>query len=218
MARAFASYFTEWIDLTIGLEKIETAKAGKTTLHHLLAFEQTAGFAVGFDTITPTFGDAYTSYLLGPAGPTGNTIAKHFDRLRRFMRFAVDRGYTTARGWEKLKWKRQEPDIMTLTAEEVSALEELHLSTGSYWDNAGALFLLSCYTGLRYSDLVSIRPEHVRGTTLRITTQKTRETVSIPLQARALLIVTRCLAGGVRLVSNQKLNTYLKRARPVGQH
>jgi integrase len=109
-----------------------------------------------------------------------------------------------------MKWKRQEPDIMTLTAEEVEALEGLELPAGSYLDNARALFLLSCYTGLRYSDLVSIRPEHVRGTTLRITTQKTRETVSVPLQARALLIVTRYLAGDVRLISNQKLNDYLK--------
>lgn len=101
------------------------------------------------------------------------------------MRYAVERGFTTASGW-----KRQEPDIMTLTAEEVETLEGLELSAGGYLDNARSLFLLSCYTGLRYSDLVSIRPEHLRGITLRITTQKTREIVNIPLQACALLIVT----------------------------
>ena len=86
----------------------------------------------------------------------------------------------------------------------------ISLPQGGYLDNARSLFLLSCYTGLRYSDLVSIRPEHLRGQTLRITTQKTHETVTIPLQARALPIVNRMLAGEIRLVSNQRMNDFLK--------
>ncbi|QIX62293.1 site-specific integrase [Hymenobacter sp. BT18] len=208
--KSFADYYTEWVKLTLSRGKVGTARAGNTTLRHLLEFEQAEGYAVDFDTITPVFADAYTAYLLGPANLTDNTIAKHIDRLRRFMRYAVDRGYTAARGWEKMKWKRQEPDIMTLTAEEVEALENLALLAGGYLDNARALFLLSCYTGLRFSDLVSIRTEHVRGNTLRLTTQKTRETISIPIQARALEIITRYLAGEVRPISNQKLNDYLK--------
>jgi integrase len=208
--RLFADYFTEWTDLTRARGKARTAVAGETTLRHLLNFEQSAGYAVSFDTITPAFGDAFTTYLLKKVKLTDNTIAKHLDRLRRFMRFAVERGYTAARGWERLTWKRREPEIMTLTMEEVAAIEQLDLPAGGYLDNARALFLLSCYTGLRYSDLVSIRKEHVRGTKLKLTTQKTKETVSIPLQASALLIVTRYLAGGVRLVSNQRLNQYLK--------
>jgi integrase len=208
--KSFADYYIEWVKLTLARGKVGTARAGNTTLRHLLEFEKAQGYAVDFDTITPAFADAYTTYLLGPANLTDNTIAKHIDRLRRFMRFAVDRGYTTARGWEKMKWKRQEPDIMTLTAEEVQALEELNLPEGSYLDNARLLFLLSCYTGLRYSDLVSIRTEHVRGDMLRITTQKTKDTVNVPLQARALPIIARYLAGDVRPISNQKLNDYLK--------
>ncbi|WP_375437249.1 tyrosine-type recombinase/integrase [uncultured Hymenobacter sp.] len=211
LTRSFQDYFTEWTTLTRAKGRVRTAQAAETTLRYLLRYEQTARYAVDFDTITPAFGDAFVLFLLGPGGLTDNTVAKHLDRLRRFMRYVVERGFTTASGWERLAWKRQEPDIMTLTAEEVEALEGLELPAGGYLDNARSLFLLICYTGLRYSDLVSIRPEHVRGNKLRITTQKTREMVSIPLQARALLIVTRYLAGGVRLVSNQRLNDYLKK-------
>jgi integrase len=70
--------------------------------------------------------------------------------------------------------------------------------------------LLSCYTGLRFSDLVSIRAEHVRGQTLRMTTQKTRETVTVPLRPESLVVVEQLLAGKVRTITNQKLNDYLK--------
>jgi integrase len=99
---------------------------------------------------------------------------------------------------------------MTLTASEVAALEQLELPNSGYLDNARALFLLACYTGLRFSDLVSIRGEHVRGQTLRMTTQKTRETVTVPLRPEALLVVEQLLAGKVRPITNQKLNNYLK--------
>ncbi|MGI4822468.1 MAG: hypothetical protein ACRYFV_14755 [Janthinobacterium lividum] len=50
---------------------------------------------------------------------------------------------------------------MTLTAAEVAALEQLALPAGGYLDNARQLFLLACYTGLRFSDLISIRTEHL---------------------------------------------------------
>lgn len=208
--QAFADYFREWLQLSMARGKVTTARAGQTTLRHLLEFEQAKRYAVDFDTITPAFADAYTTYLLGPAGLTDNTVAKHFERLRRFMRYAVEREYTSARGWEKIRGQRQEPDIMTLTAEELAAMEALDLPQHSYLDNARQLFLLSCYTGLRYSDLVSIRKEHIRGDMLRLTTQKTKLQVNVPIQDKAQPILDRYLAGEVRLISNQKLNDYLK--------
>jgi integrase len=60
------------------------------------------------------------------------------------------------------------------------------LPAGGYLNNARQLFLLAWYTGLRFSDLVSIKAEHLRGQVLRMTTQKTRETVTVPLRAEAL--------------------------------
>lgn len=208
--KTFADYFTEWTAFSRSRGQVRTAIAGETTLRYLLAFEKSAKYAIDFDTITAAFADRYATHLLGTLGLTDNTIAKHFERLRRFMRYAVDREYTTARGWEKVKWKRQEADIMTLTAEELTALEELTLPQDSYLENARLLFLLSCYTGLRYSDLVSIRKEHIKGDMLHLTTKKTREKITVYLQERAQPIIDLYLAGKLRLISNQKLNDYLK--------
>jgi integrase len=155
-------------------------------------------------------GDRYATHLLHQVRLTDNTVAKQILTLKRFLRWARDRGYTDATGFDRLSWKRQEPDIMTLTAEEVAALEQLVLPTSGYLDNARQLFLLACYTGLRFSDLISIKAEHLRGQVLRMTTQKTRETVTVPLRAEALVIVEQLLAGKVRPITNQKLNDYLK--------
>jgi len=210
VARTLWDYFDEWIALARAQHKPRSAQVYATAARHLREFAQASKYAVDFDTITPTFGDRYTTYLLHQVKLTDNTVAKQVLTLKRFLRWARDRGYTDATGFDRLSWKRQEPDIMTLTVGEVTALEQLALPAGGYLDNARHLFLLACYTGLRFSDLVSIRSEHVRGQTLRMTTQKTRETVTVPLRPEALSIVEQLLAGKVRAITNQKLNDYLK--------
>lgn len=175
----FWDYYAEWVELTRVRGKVRSASVYETTGRHLRGFEQTARYAVGFDTITNAFNDRFTTYLLVTARLTDNTVAKQVMTVKRFMRWAAEREYHQCTGYERFTWKRREPEIITLTAEEVEALEALDLPEAGYLDNARALFLLSCYTGLRYSDLVSIRAEHLRGQTLRITTQKTRETVTM---------------------------------------
>ncbi|WP_151088049.1 site-specific integrase [Hymenobacter baengnokdamensis] len=208
--RTFGDYFDEWIALARAQQKPRSAQVYATAARHVREFAQATGYAVDFDTITPTFGDRYTTYLLHKVRLTDNTVAKQVLTLKRFLRWARERGYTDATGFDRLTWKRQEPDIMTLTAAEVAALEQLVLPPGGYLANARALFLLGCYTGLRFSDLISIKPEHLRGQALRMTTQETRETVTVPLRPEALVLVEQLLAGQVRAITNQKLNDYLK--------
>jgi integrase len=209
-APTFWHYFDEWIALTRAQGKPRSAQVYTTAARHLREFGKASGYAVDFDTIKPTFGDRYATYLLHTIKLTDNTVAKQILTLKSFLRWARDRGYTDATGFDRLSWKRQEPDIMTLTTGEVAALEQLVLPAGGYLDNARALFLLACYTGLRFSDLVNIRAEHLRGQTLRMTTQKTRETVTVPLRPEAVIVVEQLLTGKVRAITNQKLNNYLK--------
>jgi integrase len=210
VVHSFGDYFDEWIALARAQQKPRSAQVYATAARHVREFAQATGYAVDFDTITPTFGDRYTTYLLHKVRLTDNTVAKQVHTLKRFLRWARERGYTNATGFDRLTWKRQEPDIMTLTAAEVAALEQLTLPPGGYLANARSLFLLACYTGLRFSDLVSIRAEHLRGQALRMTTQKTRETVTVPLRPEALMLVEQLVAGQVRVITNQKLNDYLK--------
>ncbi|HEX8350920.1 MAG TPA: site-specific integrase [Hymenobacter sp.] len=205
----FWSFFDEFLAQSKEQGQPRTAQASATSGRHLREFGEQAKITIDFDAITPALGDKFASYLL-KIGQTDNTIAKQFVRLKRFMKWAADRGYHTNAKYQRLTWQRHDPEILTLTNEEVAAIEGLPLVMGSYLDNARALFLLACYTGLRYSDLVSIRSEHLKGQLLRITMQKTRETVVVPLTTTALELVQRQLAGEVRLITNQKLNEYLK--------
>ena len=85
------------------------------------------------------------------------------------------------------------------------------LPDAARFENARALFLLSCYTGLRFSDVAAPRPEHQRGEWLQLTAQKTSEKLTVPLRGnRAVPLLADLWVSKVRAISNQKLNKYIK--------
>lgn len=217
----FWQRFEEWVSYTRDAGTRGTAQGHATAGRHLREFAESTGYAVDFDTLTPTVGDRFTTYLLNVAGLADNSIHKNLFRLKSFIKWATQRGYTTAPALHGVTWAKREPDVIALTAAELRALENLPLAPGSRLDKARAWFLLACYTGLRYSDLVSIRPQHLRPATdklpahLRLTAKKTRAVVSVPLSTPALSIVNRLLAGELATVKSQPitnpvLNRFLK--------
>lgn len=217
----FWQRFEEWLSYTRNTGTRGTAQGHATAGRHLRDFSESTGYAVDFDTLTPTVGDRFTAYLLNVAGLADNSIHKNLFRLKSFIKWATQRGYTTAPALHGVTWAKREPDVLALSAAELRALETLPLAAGSRLEKARAWFLLACYTGLRYSDLVSIRPQHLRPATdklpahLRLTAKKTRAVVNVPLSARALGIVNRLLAGELASVkknpiTNPVLNRFLK--------
>ncbi|GAB2461307.1 integrase [Hymenobacter qilianensis] len=217
----FWQRYEEWVTYTRDAGTVRTAQAHATAGRHLREFADSTGYAVDFDTLSTTVGDRWAAYLLNVAKLTDNTINKHLGRVKSFMKWAAKRGYTENTALDRVSWARREPDVIALAAAELAALEDLPLAPGSRLDKARAWFLLACYTGLRYSDLVSIRPQHLRPATaampalLRITAKKTRSVVNIPLSTSALSIVNRLLAGELASIKSQPitnpvLNRFLK--------
>lgn len=217
----FWQRFDEWVAYTKAAGTVRTAQAHATAGRHLREFAEAQGMAIDFETLAPTVGDRWAAYLLNVVKLTDNTINKHLGRLKAFMKWASKRGYKESTALDRVSWARREPDVIALSAAEFVALEELPLATGTRLEKARAWFLLACYTGLRYSDLVSIRPQHLRPATatlpahLRLTAQKTRAVVNVPLSARALAIVKRLLAGELATlksqpITNPVLNRFLK--------
>ena len=217
----FWQRYDEWVNYTRAAGNVRTAQAHATAGRHLREFGETQGYALDFDTLTATVGDRWAAYLLNTAALTDNTINKHVGRLKSFMKWAAKRGYTENTALDRVSWARREPDVMALSAAELGALETLPLPVGSRLEKARAWFLLACYTGLRYSDLVRVQAQHVRPATatlpahLRLTAKRTRAVVNVPLSAPALAIVTRLLAGELastkaQPITNPVLNRFLK--------
>lgn len=106
---------------------------------------------------------------------------------------------------------KKNPPKIWLTTKELTTIEKLALSTRSeIIRNTSYWFLLSCYTGLRYSDIERFDAKKmVQEGRLILYTQKTDEIVSIKITSKIkeLIKITSKLP---KVYCNQKVNVYLK--------
>jgi integrase len=186
-----------------------TIKAKRTVLNHLTAYVESTGRPLAYADFTREFKESFAAYLAGTVGLADNTLAKELTILKGFLSYAAEHKRTPkidTTGWG---WKFKEPDIIALTADELAAIEGL-TNLQRYLENARDLFLLMCYTGLRYSDAVQLKPEHDKKDHLQLTAQKTGDGVAIYIRRALRPILDKYWTNELRLISNQKLNKYIK--------
>lgn len=108
------------------------------------------------------------------------------------------------------KPKKINPARVWLTIDEISLIKNYVDTTDSETlRTTGLWFLLSCYTGFRYSDAKRFDKEKdITGGRVILYTQKTGEVVSIKIHNRLKEIMS--LMGDIEIMSNQKMNQYLK--------
>lgn len=87
-----------------------------------------------------------------------NTIAKHMKHLKRYINLAINKDLFDLHRYpfRKYKIKYMESKRTHLTPEELEQLESLNLRGRRTLQRTLDMFLFSCYTGLRFSDIVSI--------------------------------------------------------------
>ncbi|GAB2856591.1 site-specific integrase [Hymenobacter ruber] len=191
-----------------------TVKALGTLYNHLRHYEEYTGKLLTYESFMGHFWHDFTAYLLSEARLADNSISKHLAHFKPFLSDAYEHGRNPSQDYKRWRWVRRDPDVVALTQRELHALEKVNVSMlpdSARLENARSLFLISCYTGLRFSDVAALRPEHQRGEWLKLTAQKTSEKLSIPLRGNPVLpLLEKLWAGQVRPISNQKLNKYIK--------
>lgn len=99
--------------------------------------------------------------------------------------------------------------VVTLSIDELKALEALDLTDRPRMHRVQQLFLLQCWTGLRVSDVVRLNLTHVHDKTVKIDINKTDDWSSVPLFPTAERILNDIGAEPIT-VSNQEYNRVLK--------
>lgn len=206
----FLGTLSEWIAGRALTHTPNTLRTYRTMLRHLRDFQALSKQPVAFDTVGSAFSQRLAEYLLTKRQLRDTAVRKNLVILKCFLAWALEQGHPVRPDFKKISWQRREPDILTLTRGEVHALATLDLSQRNTLDNARALFMLGVYTGLRFSDVAALRPEHIQADRLRLTTQKTRDTLTLPIRPEARPLLARVTAGTLRPLPNQTLNRYLK--------
>lgn len=140
-----------------------------------------------------------------------DTVGKLIKHLKVIAQAAKDDGIHNNQSFRDYYFKvlKSKIENIALTFEEVKRLENLDLNNNLGWDKARDIFLMGCYTALRFSDLKRLRKEHFQDRVLSIINQKTKAKVNIPIKAKMKQLIKK-YAYQAPKISEQKVNEYIK--------
>ena len=192
---------------------IGTIKVYKTTFKYLKEYAKKYK-PINYESITLEFYNHYLGFLKSTHNLSSNTVGKHIKTIKSFMNEATERGHNKNLEFRNKKFKtiREEADTVYLSIEELEKIEELDLKASIRLERVRDLFLIGCYTGLRFSDFTQINPENIvsDNTVIQIRTQKTGQRVSIPLHKTVRTILKKYRNKLPKAYTNQTMNDYLK--------
>ena len=171
--------------------------------------------------------ERFYSYLRHELGLSHNTCIKHMQMMKKIVIRAQKNGWLRMDPFDGFSMRMQERRRSFLTPEELAAIEN-HEFTIPRMQMVRDLFLFSCYTGFAYIDVAHLTRGNMDRTPdglwwLRKPRQKTKLNSQVPILKPAMEIIERYanikrMTAEARLfqvISNQKLNTYLKELADV---
>lgn len=190
-----------------------TIKVYKTTFKYLKEYAKKYR-PLDFESITLEFYNHYLGFLKLDHNLSNNTVGKHIKTIKSFMNEATERGQNTNLEFRNKRFKtlREESDTVYLSIDELQKIEKLDLKASPRIERVRDLFLIGCYTGLRFSDFTQINPENIvsNNTVIEICTKKTGQRVAIPLHKTVRTILKKYNNKLPKAYTNQKMNEYLK--------
>lgn len=216
-AGTFHEFFREFIETNE--QRVNSRRGGQSityrtkrryicTLEYIKEYEGANGKVLEFDDIDTTFLESFVAFLQTKRLAT-NTIANKVSDVKAVMGAAFERGVTTNARWKSFKKATEQSDAVALDGEELERIRKCNLSRHPRLARIRDLFLMECWTGLRFSDIMSLCAENIKDDVIVIQQRKTDSYVTVPVHPVFREIWERY--GGIPIqISNQKFNKRIK--------
>ena len=217
-AHDFHSFFEEFIRLCD--TRISPHRGGQTidyktkreyarTYYYIQEYEKKRKLRLDFRNINQSFFNDFVAFLQELELST-NTIWHKTVSLKAVMKAANEQELTDNTKYKLFKNVSEESQAIALSENELDLLAHFDFSHSFRLERTRDLFLIGCWTGLRFSDFTRIREENMKNGMLTIQQQKTNEFVTIPLHPVFLRIWEKYKGILPSNISNQKFNDNLK--------
>ncbi len=173
--QSFLAYYQEFLQKTSSGQRLNhrnkqniregVAKGYQTTYNHLLTFSKKWKRNLDFDTVDMDFHSEFTKYLsAAPLLLSRNTIGSHFQRIKAVMSDATERAINSNLIFKSKYFIKQteEAETIYLSEDELREMRDLNLEHNDRLANVRDLFLIGCYTGLRFSDFSVLKSPESR--------------------------------------------------------
>lgn len=175
----FIQYFE-----TLGSKKEPNTKiAWDNTLKHLIAFQ---GKKISFENITVKWLENFLNHLKKDL--SNNSVFTYFKKINAALNQAVKEKIITENPCKYINGpKKEETEIVFLTKDELQKV----INTDFFDNESKNAFLLSCYTGLRISDIQVLKWNHIKNDRIQLIQTKTKNSVYIPLNKNAISLLSK---------------------------
>lgn len=192
-----------------------------------------------FTDVTEAFLSGFVQFETNTLQMRDVSIQKDIKLFKWFLRWAQKKHYPVPDDFKDYmpKFKIIDKTVVFLTQDELKTLynyvipeegtevELINIQGEKYkktvtlttcLDRTRDMFCFCAYTGLRYSDMAKLTHADIKDDQICVNTQKTNDTLVIPLNARAKAILAKYAHAGYPgnlvfpVISNQKMNDYIK--------
>lgn len=187
----------------------KTKREYARTYYYIQEYEKKRKVKLNFKNINQTFFADFVSYLQS-LGLSTNTIWHKTVSVKAVMKAANEQDLTDNTKYKIYKNVSEESQAIALHETELDLLAKHDFSGSARLERTRDLFLVGCWTGLRFSDFTRIREENIKDGLITMQQQKTNEFVTIPVHPVFLRIWEKYEGKLPGNISNQKFNENLK--------
>lgn len=127
----------------------------------------------------------FETYLTEYCGNCRNTVVETMKTLSKMLDSAGMKNNPV----KNLKYSRREVARTYLVKDEIDRIEMTPIRSGSLEKVAKEIFLVECYTGLRISDLLTLKWSDYDGRTICVRMKKTQRIVQVPVVEKVRIIM-----------------------------
>jgi integrase len=206
---------------------IEAKKTGFTRLGHplskansekylavknmLIEFSKRRGTEVDFGDFDEQLYNELVSYMITVKKYALNTYGRHIKFIKTVLHKATSDGINTNIKFQKAFVGSSElSENVYLTESDLTQIYNHDFSPNPRLERVRDVFIIGCWTGLRFSDYTNIHKENIICNRLKLVTQKTKQIVLIPLHSSVKAILEKYNYELPPAISNQKFNDYIQ--------
>ncbi|MFZ1610180.1 MAG: site-specific integrase, partial [Chitinophagales bacterium] len=169
----------------------DTIKTYKTVRKHIEEYATKSKKQIEFELIDLDFYIDFTEYLSKDKHLSTNSIGKTIKIIKLVMNEAKEHNLHTNTKYKSKRFAvlEEKSESIYLNEIELQEILKLDLAKNQKLERVRDLFLIGCYTGLRFSDFSTLDPKRIKDGMIEVVQEKTNASVVIPIHPVVLHIL-----------------------------
>jgi site-specific recombinase XerD len=193
--------------------KPTTISSFKTTFNALEQYQKSKNLDLKLTEFTQAHIDGFSDYLIIDLELSMNTHSKYMMDLQQLFKYAVKLNKLTAEFLSELDFdtSREETDSIFMDDNELAEMHAITDFDDEDQELVRDVFLIGCYTAMRFSDYSVIDPASIIKNRLSFIQAKTGAKLTIPIHPSVNMILRKYDYNIPPVPANNKFNTIIKK-------